>query len=584
MCIPRKEYPRPQMVRDNWINLNGEWEFEFDFGKSGKARKLPEAEHLSRTILVPFCPESGLSGIGCRDFMNAVWYKRRFSLPERTAGERVLLHFEAVDYSAEVWVNGIPVGSHFGGYTPFCLDITDAVRTGDNQITLYAEDDCRDPRIPRGKQSEEYDSHGCEYTRTTGIWQTVWLEITPAAYISGYRVTADIDNSRVHFQVFFAGAHVEKTLTASVTYQGRAVGETIVKAGGSQVCFSVALTELHLWEALKPELYDVVFTLVWGDGTRDVVTGYFGMRTVELRDMAILLNGKPVFQRLVLDQGFYPDGICTAPSDEALKRDIEISIAMGFNGARLHQRVFERRFLYWADKMGYLVWGEYGNWGLDLSDPASLESYLVPWMEAMERDYNSPALVGWCPFNETWDYQGRRQDNLVLYSVYKATKALDPTRPVIDTSGNYHVATDIYDVHDYEQDVERFAAHYEPMKHSGPVYDWCADRQTYGGQPYFVSEYGGIFWDDEKTEKGWGYGSAPKSLEEYEARYIGLTRALLDNPRMCALCYTQLYDVEQERNGIYTYDRRLKFPKEMAERMRKVMAAPAAMEQAEEKT
>ena len=578
MNIPRMEYPRPQMVRSRWMNLNGTWEFEMDFSKSGKARKLQEAQHLSGTITVPFCPESELSGVGFKDFMNAVWYQRTVELPPLTAGEHVLLHFEAVDYTTDVWVNGTWVGSHFGGYTPFAFDITAAVRPGENRITVCAEDDCRDPLIPRGKQSEERFSHGCEYTRTTGIWQTVWLEITPASYIADYRVDSDPQNGEAHFTVFFGGTLPEGTLTAAVTYQGKPVGEAVRKVSGSQVRFSVALSECQLWEPGHPALYDVVFTLECEDGTRDEVTAYFGMRTVELSGMAILLNGKPLFQRLVLDQGFYPDGICTAPSDEALKRDIELSMAMGFNGARLHERVFERRFLYWADKLGYLVWGEYGNWGLDLSNPASLEAYLVPWMEAVRRDYNSPALVGWCPFNETWDYRKRAQDDKVLFSIYQVTKALDTTRPVIDTSGNYHVVTDIYDVHDYEQDVEKFAAHYAPMLQGGPVYDGCSERQTYGGQPYFVSEYGGIFWDDENYENGWGYGNAPKTMEEYVERYIGLTRTLLDNPRMCALCYTQLHDVEQERNGIYTYGRKLKFPADMAMRMREAMAAPAAIE------
>ena len=578
MNIPRMEYPRPQMVRPNWMNLNGTWEFEMDISKSGKARKLQEAPHLSGTITVPFCPESELSGVGFKDFMNAVWYQRTVTLPPLTAGEHVLLHFEAVDYTTDVWVGGTKVGSHFGGYTPFTFHITAAVCPGENRITVCAEDDCRDPLIPRGKQSEELYSHGCEYTRTTGIWQTVWLEITPASYIANYRVNPDPDNSAAHFEVFFAGTRPVGTLTAAVTYQEAPVGKAVIKVSGSQARFSVSLSALHLWEPGHPALYDVAFTLECEDGTRDVVTAYFGMRTVALSGSSILLIGKPLFQRLVLDQGFYPDGICTAPSDEALKRDIALSMAMGFNGARLHQKVFERRFLYWADKLGYLVWGEYGNWGLDLSDPASLEAYLIPWMEAVQRDYNSPALVGWCPFNETWDYRNRPQDNMVLLSVYKATKALDTTRPVIDTSGNFHVATDSYDVHDYEQDVEKFASHYAPMQHGGPVYDWFTDRQSYGGQPYFVSEYGGIFWDDEHYENGWGYGSAPKSMAEYAQRFIGLTRTLMDNPRMCGLCYTQLYDVEQERNGIYTYGRKLKFPADVAERMRSAMAAPAAIE------
>lgn len=573
MNIPRNEYPRPQMVRSSWTNLNGEWQFAFDFGKTGKERGLQNADTLDRTVLVPFCPESKLSGIEYKDFMNAVWYRREFCA-EKKPGQRTLLHFEAVDYFSTVWVNGTEVGRHMGGYTPFTFDITDVLRDGSNTVTLYAEDDCRDPLIPRGKQSEKFYSSGCDYTRTTGIWQTVWMENVPETYLKNYRCTADIDNGTVTFALEIHGLGMKNVHTA-VSYGGKTVAEACHKVSGTRLSFTMPLSEVHLWDVGQPELYDVVFT-VDGGGEKDVVRGYFGMRSVELSDNAILLNGRPVFQRLVLDQGFYRDGIYTAPSDADLKKDIELSMAAGFNGARLHQKVFERRFLYWADRMGYLVWGEYGNWGLDVSDPAALGSMLTPWLESVDRDFNSPALVGWCPFNETWDYQGRPQNNLVLLSVYKATKAADPTRPVIDTSGNYHVQTDIFDVHDYEQDVEKFAEHYAPMITGGPVYNWCG-RQSYGGEPYFVSEYGGILWN-ENMEEGWGYGKAPKTREEYAERYAGLARVLLDNPRICALCYTQLYDVEQEKNGIYTYDRELKFPAELMEKMRQAMTQPAAIE------
>ena len=253
-------------------------------------------------------------------------------------------------------------------------------------------------------------------------------------------------------------------------------------------------------------------------------------------------------------------------------------MALGFQGARLHQKVFERRFLYWADRLGYLVWGEYGNWGLDHSNPAALGAMLTPWLEAVARDFNVPSVIGWCPFNETWDYKGRHQEDSVILSVYKATKALDATRPVIDTSGNYHTQTDLYDVHDYEQDVDAFAAHYAPMEADGPVYDWCG-WQHYGGQPYWVSEYGGILWGPHQ-EGSWGYGRGPESPEEYVRRFIGLTRVLMKNPRICGLCYTQLYDVEQEKNGIYTYDRQPKFTQAQMEQLRQALCAPAAIEEA----
>ena len=368
-----------------------------------------------------------------------------------------------------------------------------------------------------------------------------------------------------------AVASMEKPTASLVLGGGHSIG----------VPLAVAVPNAKAWEPGSPFLYGVRYEVLDAAGKAvDTVSSYAGMRKIHIEGNKVFLNNRPLKFRLVLDQGFYPDGIWTAPSDAALKRDIELSMAAGFNGARLHQRVFERRFLYHADRMGYLVWGEYGNWGLNHADPTALKYYLLPWAESVGRDYNSPALVGWCPFNETWDIDGHRQDDALLYNVYKMTKELDPYRPVIDTSGNYHVATDVYDVHDYEQDTAEFAAHYEPMKTGGPVHDAHTKRQSYGGQPYFVSEYGGIYWNPEEREKGWGYGKAPRSLKEFEDRFIGLTRTLLDNPRICALCYTQLYDIEQEKNGLYFYDRTPKFSEDMIARMHDAMAGEAAIEKA----
>ena len=245
---------------------------------------------------------------------------------------------------------------------------------------------------------------------------------------------------------------------------------------------------------------------------------------------------------------------------------------MGFNGARLHEKVFEPRFLYWADKLGYLCWGEMANWGLDHSNIAALNAFLKEWLQIIARDYSSPAIVGWCPFNETWDFEGRRQNDDVLRMIYRTTKALDPTRPAIDTSGNYHVETDIFDIHDYEQNPEEFARRYG--RGTEPIYERFPDRQQYKTGPVFVSEYGGIRWTDDTS--GWGYGEGPKTAEEFIARYEGLTTALLDNPDHFAFCYTQLTDVEQEQNGLYTYDRKPKFDPAI---IRAINARKAAIEE-----
>lgn len=574
--IPRPEYPRPQMIRSEWINLNGEWDFEIDYGKSGKERKLFEQLSLNSKITVPFCPESKLSGVENKDFLNAVWYQREFEIPHSWLSGRILIHFGAVDYYSEVWVNGIFAGKHRGGYTSFSFDITELLKEGKNSITVYAEDDTRSGLQPKGKQSSEYYSHGCDYTRTTGIWQTVWLESVPTIYLSRYRLTPDPLNSFIHITAAFEGDTSGCTFRADAFFSGINTGCSTSVISGKNSSMSVKLASTHLWEPGNPELYDLKLSIHKGDSCIDSVEGYFGLRTVSLGEDVILINGKPVFQRLVLDQGFYPDGIYTAPTDEDLKKDIEISMGLGFNGARMHEKVFDPRYIYWADKSGYLVWGEYANWGLDITTSAGLERFLPEWLEAIERDFNHPSVIGWCPFNETWDMDGTKQDDEVLRIVYNATKLIDNTRPIIDTSGNFHVVTDIFDVHDYEQDPDKFAEKFEPMKNGGDVYVTYTDRQKYGGQPYFVSEYGGIWWNpDQKDDKSWGYGSRPETRAEFIDRYERLTNALLDNPRICAFCYTQLYDVEQEVNGLYTYYRKPKFDQEI---IRKINTRVAAVE------
>ena len=564
MNIPRNEYPRPQLVRRGWTNLNGEWEFEIDNGKSGIERKFFERSTLDGKITVPFCPESELSGIGSKDFIDCVWYRREFEIPEYAKGRQLILHFGAVDYHAIVYVNGALVGEHKGGYTGFSFDITKYLKDSGNFITLCAFDNVRSANQPAGKQSDKYYSYGCFYTRTTGIWQTVWLEAVNKIHIKNIRAVADIDTPSVNLTVKLSEYAPDTTVCAKALWNGKCVGEGSVRAFASCAVLDIRLSEKHLWKLGEGNLYDLELCVSRGGKVCDEVTSYFGLRSVALEGKKFTLNGEPVFGRWVLDQGFYPDGIYTAPTDEALKNDILYSMQLGFNGARLHEKIFEERFLYHADKLGYMVWGEHANWQLDISDAGQIRHFLPEWIESVERDFSHPSIIGWCPFNETWDREGREQDNSVLLNVYLVTKALDPTRPVIDTSGNFHVRTDIFDVHDYEQNPEKFRSYYEKIS-EGIVNDQInrnphlKHRQTYDGVlPVFVSEYGGIRWTD-KASDGWGYGEAPKTREEFIDRYRGLTDALLDNPEIMGFCYTQLYDVEQEINGLMTYERQFKF-------------------------
>jgi beta-galactosidase/beta-glucuronidase len=541
------------MERKNWRNLNGEWQFEFDFGKSGRERKVQSQQSLKDKITVPFCPESELSGVNYKDFIPAVWYKKVVEITAEQLKGRTLLHFGAVDYECHVYVNGKEAGMHKGGYVSFCMDITEFIVEGTNDITVYAEDDTRSGLQPRGKQCDKFYSVGCDYTRTTGIWQTVWLEFVPKHYIKNVKYYPNVTEGLLYISGSVVGSG---TFTAVASYNGHKCGEVTAAVAYGNISATLKLTELHLWEIGEGNLYDLELTF-----EDDSVKSYFGLRELKMEGMKFILNGKSVFQRLILDQGFYPDGIYTAPTEAALIKDIQLSLDMGFNGARLHQKVFEPRFLYHCDKMGYMIWGEQGNWGVDHSNLTSLYSFLPEWIEIVERDFNHPAIVGWCPFNETWDYEGRRQINDLLRIVYQTTKQLDTTRPCIDTSGNYHVVTDIYDLHNYAQDVTKFKDFYEDFKTGGELKDEQAHRQTYTkGLPVFISEYGGIKWDPKSSyEGGWGYGEAPKTEEEFLTRYEGLTSTLLDNPNIFAFCYTQLYDIEQEVNGLYDYNRNPKF-------------------------
>ena len=553
--IYRTEHPKPQFQRDNWMNLNGSWQFEIDHGNSGEARGMYDpAIQLSQTINVPFCPESKLSGVEYKDFMYSVWYKRSVTLTADQIQGRVVLHFGAVDYLATVYINGKKVGTHKGGYVSFAFDITDYVVEGENIITLHAEDDTRNRLIPYGKQCPLYYSAGCSYTRTTGIWQTVWLEFTPKTYIQKVKFYPDADAGNgalsVHAELIGKG-----NFTVQASFEGKPMGTVTLTNVQGYVVATLELVEKHLWELGKGGLYDL--TLTFGE---DTVNSYFGLRSILYTDKKFYLNGKSVFQRTILDQGFYPDGVYTAPSDEELIADIDRSMAMGFNGARLHEKVFEERFLYHADRKGYLVWGEYPNWGLDHSYSDAIYGILPEWLEEVDRDFNHPSIIGWCPFNETWDEKGCFQRSEVIDIIYRVTKQMDPTRPCIDTSGNFHVVTDVYDLHDYTQDVEEFAKHYADITEEDGLNFHSAfkNRQKYDRKlPFFLSEYGGIRWTEDQA--GWGYGQAPQSAEEFLTRLKGLTDVLLDNPNIMGLCYTQLTDVEQEQNGLYTYDRRPKF-------------------------
>jgi beta-galactosidase/beta-glucuronidase len=562
--IPRPEYPRPQFVRAAWRNLNGPWSYTFDWGKTGLERGFASSTGFDRPINVPFCPESVLSGVGHTDFIEAMWVGRPLDIPAEWQGQRILLHFGAVDYACEAFIDGQPAGRHWGGTASFALDITRFVTPGArHNLVLWVKDEARAGGQPGGKQSDKFASYQCVYTRTTGIWQTVWLEALDPCGLAGCQIVPDVDNSRFviipRFDALAPGLRLRATLL-----DGAAVVSQAEQAAASGIPLALPLSAPKLWSPAQPFLYDLRFEVLAADGrVLDRVESYAGMRKVHVEGNRILLNNEPLYLRLVLDQGFYPDGIWTAPSDAALKRDIELSMQAGFNGARLHQKVFEERFHYWADRLGYLTWGESSSWGMDIKDRLSARNFLAEWREIVTRDRNHPSIIAWTPFNETWDTGDGRQHNRLHLDAYELTRALDPTRPVNDASGYAHVRTDLWTVHTYEQDPLKLKEKLTPSAAAGVFRNFPDREPPYEGQPYLVDEFGGTRWIPSAAQQhapiSWGYGAAPQTLEEYYARLKALVDVVLGLENCAGYCFTQLTDVEQEQNGVYNYDRTEKF-------------------------
>ena len=566
---PRAEYPRPQFERADWVNLNGEWSFALDLSDSGRDRDFYNSKGFEQRITVPFAPESKLSGIGYTDFINSVWYQRMIQIPSAWQGKRVKLNFGAVYYESEVYIDGRFVGRHYGGSDSFAFDITDFVGDGkEHSIVVHAESDLRSGTQPGGKQSTNYYSYGCSYTRTTGIWQTVWMEAVDDMALERVQVVTDIDNEQIVVIPTYYNVAGGNTLSVEVRDGGKVVAHA-ESAAVQGVPVVVALKKAKLWSPESPFLYDVVYEVKDAEGkTLDRVDAYVGMRKVHIDGNKIYLNNKPYYQRLVLDQGFYPDGIWTAPSDEALKHDIEMSKAAGFNGARLHQKVFEERFHYWADKLGYIVWGEMASWDKDFNSVAAARNFLSEWGNIVMRDRNHPALIVWTPFNEEFGVPSNEAGRF-LTDVYNETRRLDPTRPVNTVSGGIYVISDFCTAHSYEQDGARLHSmlfdgekFYQPQ---GPNEGFeRAIRKLYydGSLPYVLDEFGGIKCAETQPECGnsWGYGNAAPTREDFYTRLEALVKAIVDHSdKICGFCYTQLTDVEQEQNGVYYYDRGEKF-------------------------
>lgn len=579
----RQEYPRPQFVRDSWLNLNGKWDFEFDDHNVGMKEKWYKNVHLKKEINVPFAFQSKLSGIEDKSFHDIVWYKRTVDLPNDWSDKRVILHFGAVDYRAWVFVNGQMVGFHEGGHVSFQFDITDYLVDGEQSITLRVEDPSTDETIPRGKQFWEEESRAIWYTRTTGIWQTVWLEAVHTTHLSKLKFIPDVDNGQVGVEFELSGNFVGKKVQFHISFKGEELVQDLILVNEKSMIRTFDIfnkkifrTSYHhsgwTWTPETPNLFDVEIKVLDNDVIIDEVSSYFGMRKVHIENGMVFLNNRPYYQKLVLDQGYFPEGLLTAPTDNDLKKDIELAKEMGFNGCRKHQKVEDPRFLYWADKEGFIVWGE-------CAASSSFSEYAVArltkeWIEIVERDFNHPSIITWVPINESWgvpNIRSNRQQQHHSQGMYHLLHSIDPTRLVISNDGWEMTESDICAIHNYNhgnQNEEKKYLKYKKdlLNKENVLHSRAAGRDIYAkcfehrGEPILLTEFGGVGYKVGE-EKGWGYTSV-SSGEEFITDYKRIMEAVYSSEILHGYCYTQLTDVEQEINGLLTYDRKPKIPLE----------------------
>jgi beta-galactosidase/beta-glucuronidase len=574
--IPRAEYPRPQFVRSLWFNLNGEWEFAFDDAEEGLNLGWHDGRTLPLRITVPFPYQAPLSGINDKSIHEVVWYARSFELPEEFYKRDLLLNFGAVDYDCTVWVNGHEVGHHRGGHVPFQFDIAPYVKSGGNRLTLRVEDR-QDPEQPRGKQSHTGLPEGIDYYCTTGIWQTVWLEPVPSMRIEELRIITHAKRNLIELYVFLHAPSAAWRVQVEVLEDGKRVAidedQTAVATGR----LAITIPYAKLWSPESPHLYDLQVRLYEGEKLLDEIGSYVGLRGIELRDGKLLLNGKATYMKMVLDQGFWPDGLLTAPSDEALQADIGWIKMFGFNGVRKHQKIEDQRWIYWCDRLGLLVWEEMPNargWSSKAEELLSAE-----WQDAVRRDFNHPCIVAWVPVNESMGFPGLSQEHAGQYAfierMVRVTRRLDSTRPVIDNDGWEHTdITDICAIHDYTPTAERLSQRYKETLSMGelPPKVWIdkplfARGSRYRGQPIVLSEVGGFLMipqdiPPEKRDLLYRFYDSFRTNAELLEKYHDLMRGIASLKFLAGFCYTQLTDIEQEINGLLTYDRRPKIPPE----------------------
>lgn len=576
----RSEYPRPQLVREKWLNLNGEWKFAFDDENIGKKERwYLNNQKLDKRIQVPFAFQTKLSGINECTPHERVWYQKEF-FQEKIENKKYLLHFGAVDYFSDIYVNNQHVYHHEGGHTSFTIDVTEELLSGQNRLTVFAYDPLRDEAIPRGKQFWEAESRSIWYTNTTGIWQTVWIEEVNNCYLKQLKITPYLDGGKAEIKARISDIQETATIEYQINFKEELIAAGIVNVINGIVDFSVDLFSETIfrhnhhgagmtWSPENPNLFDV--NLKVKDHNEDIVDSvdsYFGLRKIHQENGMVYLNNKPYYQKLVLDQGYWPESLLTAPNDEAFIQDIKLAKEMGFNGCRKHQKTEDPRFLYWADQLGYLVWGECAAAPFYTTD--AVNRLMSEWAEIVERDYNHPCIVTWVPLNESWgipDVQRNRQQQHFSQTMFHYLHAIDPTRLVISNDGWAMTETDVCAVHNYahgrEDEVKKYQHFVENIKTKESILElpstsWniYADGFEHKGEPIILTEFGGIGFD-VSGQPGWGYTSV-ETEEEYTKDYQRIMDGIYASEILWGYCYTQLSDVEQEINGILTYDRKPK--------------------------
>lgn len=563
-------YPNPSFRRDLWMSLDGKWEFDFDDTGIGEDERWYEDKELLKCIQVPYCYQSSMSGIGDKSVHDVVWYKKSFELPENFKGKKVILNFGACDFLSKLWINGEYVGLHKGGYTAFAFDITNQIKAGKNIITLRVMDDSFDCTQPRGKQSWKLNNFGCWYTRSTGIWKTVWIEAVDECHIDRVKMTPDIDNRLLKIEVFTEGLYKGSEIEVKISYKGEMINSLVTRLSIRRASFSIDVGsdlpdfKVHYWTPEEPNLYDIEFTLKRDDKAKDVVKSYFGMRKVSIVNGKICLNNKVYYQKLILNQGYYDKALLTPSSSKIFEDDVEKIKAMGFNGIRIHQKIEDSRFLYFCDNLGLLVWAEMPS-TYEFNDTA-IENIIDEWRQAVAQQYNHPSIIVWTTFNESWGihevYENVKQQNLIN-AVYHMVKSYDSSRLVVGNDGWEHTLTDILTIHDYIESGEVLRKVYEDKSkivNGAPSIInpkmAVAKGYEYNNQPVMISEFGGIAFSNVS---GWGYGNKVEGEEQFLSRFKKITHAIMDLDYVCGFCYTQLTDVEQEVNGLMYENHELKF-------------------------